>query len=110
MMKMNDWFLVMHVLRSVAAHNDKFSKKSVCEIMVRNFSNVKEVFVNHIPNNKKILQFMHMCYYVGDMQWHLETALKQSKIFIYFTILVILVQCHFTTHGKYFFKTQGIVC
>ena len=45
----------MHVLRSVAAHNDKFSTKLVSEIMVRNFSKVKEVFVHHIPNNKKLL-------------------------------------------------------
>lgn len=58
----------MHVLRSIAAHNDKFSTKSVFEIMVRNFSKVKEVFVHHILNNKKILPFMHKCYYVGDIQ------------------------------------------
>ena len=58
----------MHVLRSVAAHNDKFSTKSVCEIMVRNFSKLKEVFVHHIPKKKKILQFVHRCYYVGDIQ------------------------------------------
>ena len=58
----------MHVLRSVVAHNDKFSTKSVSEIMVRNFSKVKAVFVNHIPNNKNLLQFMHRCYYVGDMK------------------------------------------
>ena len=81
---MNEWFLVMHVLRSVAAHNDKFSTKSVCEIMVRNFSKVKVVFVHHIPNNKNLLQFMHRCYYVGDIQWYLEPTLKQSKIFIFF--------------------------
>jgi len=29
MIEMNDWFLVMHVLRSVAAHRDKFTTKSV---------------------------------------------------------------------------------
>ena len=58
----------MHVLRLVAAHNDKFSTKSVSEIMVRNFSKVKEVFVHHILNNKKNLPFMHKCYYVGDIQ------------------------------------------
>ena len=58
----------MHVLRSVAAHNDKFSTNSVSEIMVRNFSKVKEVFVHHITNNKNLIQFMHMCYYVGDIQ------------------------------------------
>ena len=57
----------MHVLRSVAAHNDKFSTKSVSEIMVRNFSNVKEVFVHHIPSKKNLIQFMHRCYYVGDV-------------------------------------------
>ena len=58
----------MHVLRSVAAHNDKFSTKSFCEIMVRNFSKVKEVFVHNIPNNENLLHFMHKFYYVGDMQ------------------------------------------
>lgn len=58
----------MHVLRSVAAHNDKFSTKSVSEIMVRNFSKVREVFLYYILNNKKILHFMHRCYYVGDIQ------------------------------------------
>ncbi len=57
----------MHVLRSVAAHNDKFSTKSVSEIMVRNFSNVKEAFVHHISNNINLLDFMHRCYYVGDI-------------------------------------------
>ena len=55
-------------MRSVAAHNDKFSTKSVCEIMVRNFSKVKEVFVHHIPKNKNLLHFMHNFYYVGDIQ------------------------------------------
>ena len=54
----------MHVLRSVAAHNDKFSTKLVCEIMVRNFSKVKEVFVHHTPNNKNLLHFVHRYYYV----------------------------------------------
>ena len=49
----------MHVLRLVAAHSDKFSTKSVSEIMVMNFSKVKEVFVHHILNNKNLLQFMH---------------------------------------------------
>ena len=58
----------MHVLRSVAAHNDKFSSKSVSKRMVRNFLKVKEVFVPNIPNNKQLLQFMHKCYYVGDIQ------------------------------------------
>ena len=58
----------MHVLRSVAAHNDKFSTKSVSEIMVRNFSKVKEVFVQHISNKKNLLHFMHKFYYVGDIQ------------------------------------------
>ena len=45
----------MHVLRSVATHNDKFSTKSVSEIMVRNFSKVKEVFVDNILNNENLL-------------------------------------------------------
>ncbi len=58
----------MHVLRSVAALNEKFSKRSVYEIMVRNFPKVKEVFVYHIPNKKILLQFMPRCYYVGDME------------------------------------------
>ena len=58
----------MHVLRSVAAHNDKFTTRSVPEIMVRNISKVKEVLVHPIPNNKNLLQFMRRCYYVGDMQ------------------------------------------
>ena len=58
----------MHVLRSVAAHNDKFTTKSGSEIMVRKFSKVKEGFVHSIPNNKNLLQFMHRCYYVGDIQ------------------------------------------
>jgi len=57
----------MHVLRSVATHNDKFSTKLVSEIIVRNFSKVKEVFVHHIPNKKNVLHFIHMCYYVGDI-------------------------------------------
>ena len=57
----------MHVLKLVAAHNDKFSTKSVSKIMVWNFLKVKEVFVQHIPNNKNLLQFMHGCYYVGDI-------------------------------------------
>ena len=55
------------VLRSVVAHNDKFTTRSVSEIMVRNFSKVKEVFVHHIPKNKNLLQFMHRCYYMGDI-------------------------------------------
>ena len=84
-------------MRSVAAHNDKFSTKSVCEIMVRNFSNVKEVCVHNITNNKNLLQFMHKCYYVGDIQSYLEPTLKQRNIFIFFTVLVILVRGHFTT-------------
>ena len=90
----------MHVLRSVATHNDKLSTKSVFEIMVRNFSKVKEVFVHHIPNNKNLLHFMHRCYYVGDIQRYLESTFKQSKIFIFFTVLVILVRGHFATYGK----------
>ena len=57
----------MHVLRSVATYKDKFSTKSVSEIMVRNFSKVKEVFNHHIPNNKNLLHFMHRRYYVGDI-------------------------------------------
>jgi len=57
----------MHVLRLVVAHNDKFSTKSIFEIMVRNFSKVKEVFVHNILNKKNLLNFMHMCYYVGDI-------------------------------------------
>jgi len=59
--------LAIHVLRLVAAHNDKVSTRSVSEILVRDFSKVKEVFVHHIPNNKNFLQFMHRFYYVGDM-------------------------------------------
>lgn len=90
----------MHVLRSVAAHNDKFSTKSFFEIMVRNFSNVKEVFVHHIPNNKNLLHFMHRGNYVGYIQSYLEPTLKQSKIFIFFTVLVIFVQSHCTAYGK----------
>ena len=58
----------MHVLRSVIAHNDKFGTKSVSEIMVRNFSKVKEVFVHHILSNKNLFHFMYRCYYVGDIQ------------------------------------------
>jgi len=58
----------MHVLRSVAAHNDKFSTKSVSEIMIRNFSKVKVVFIHNILNNKSLLHFIHRCYYVGDIQ------------------------------------------
>ena len=58
----------MHVSRSVAAHNDKFSTKSVSELMVRKFWKVKEDFVHHIINKKNLLHFMHRCYYVGDIQ------------------------------------------
>jgi len=57
----------MHVLRSFAAHRDKFTTKSVSEVMDMNFTKGKEFFDNHIPNNKN-LHFMHRCYYVGDMQ------------------------------------------
>ena len=57
----------MHVLRSVVAHNDKFSTRSVSEIIVTNFLKVEEFFVHHIPSNKNLLRVMHRCYYVGDM-------------------------------------------
>ena len=67
MIEMNDRFFVMHVLRSFATHRDKFTKKSVFEVMDMNYKKVKEIFVNHIPNNKNLLQFMHKCYYVGDI-------------------------------------------
>lgn len=66
----------------------------------KNFTKVKEYFVHHIPNNKNLLQFMDMYYYVGDMQWYLKPTLKQNKFCSYFIVLVILVQCHFTTGGK----------
>ena len=56
----------MHVLRSVAAHNDKFSTKSVSEIMVRNFSKVKEDFfiIYQITKTSFIL-----C--TGDTMWEI---------------------------------------
>jgi len=58
----------MHVLMSFATHRDKFTTKSVSEVMDMNFTKVKRFFFNHIPNNKNLIQFMHRCYYVGDMQ------------------------------------------
>ena len=58
----------MHVLRSVAAHNDKFSTKSVSEIMVRNFSKVKEVFVHHMPNKKTSFS---LC--IGATMWEIHS-------------------------------------
>ena len=58
----------MHVLRSFAAHRDKFTTKSVSEVMDLNFTKLKEVFVNHITDNKNLLQFIHRSYYVGDMK------------------------------------------
>jgi len=58
----------MHVLRSFAAHRDKFTTKSIYEVMDMNFTKVKEYFFNNITNNKNLLQFRHKCYYVGDMQ------------------------------------------
>jgi len=58
----------MHVLRSFVAHRDKFTTKSVYEVKDMNFTKLKEAFVYHIQNNQKLLRFMHMCYYVGDMQ------------------------------------------
>jgi len=61
-------FLVMHVFRSFAAHRDKFTTKSVSEVMDMNFIKVKDFFVNHMPNNKNHLQFLHKCYYVGDVE------------------------------------------
>ena len=45
----------MHVLRSFAAHRDKFTTKLVLEVMDMNFTKVKKVFVNHIPNNKNLI-------------------------------------------------------
>ena len=47
--------------------------------MEMNFTKVKEDFVNNRPKNKHLLQFMHKCYDVRDMQLDLRLMFKQSN-------------------------------
>lgn len=59
--------MIFRVLRSFATHRENLTSKYVSEVMKMNVKKFKDCFVNHRPNNKKLLQFMHRCYDLREM-------------------------------------------
>ena len=68
------------VLRSFATHRDNFTSKSISNQIEMNLTKEKEVFVNHIPKNKILLQFIHNYYNLGDMQRDLRLISQEYLI------------------------------
>jgi len=96
MIEMNDWFLVMHVLRSVAAHREKFTTKSVWTGILQKWKRIFSI-TYQIKKYPSVYAQVLLC---GRYPVIFEAYIKQNKFCSYFTVLVILVWCHFTTDGK----------
>ena len=58
-----------------------------------NWENVKEVFVNNIPRNKNLLQFIQRCYYLREIP---KIQLLQENCY---TSGVVLGKCIVLYHG-----------
>jgi hypothetical protein len=72
--------MIFRVLRSFATHRDNFTSKSISDQIEMNLTKEKEVFVNHIPKKKNLLQFIHRCYNLGDMQRDLRPIFQEYLI------------------------------
>lgn len=66
---------------SIVVHKDDFASKRVSDQMEMNLKNMEDIFLNHIPREKNLLQFLQKYHILGDMRlyWRLMSENKKKS-------------------------------